>query len=225
MILARRSISPRSAGALLSVASATLLLLGPAARASDLMGAESCRACHSEAYRIWSESPHARATQALDERQRRSQLCLYCHSRDEIRSGQALVSDVSCETCHGGGRFYQAEVVMRDHELSHLFGLADLSGANAAPLCLSCHGGEQSQLKPFDVQAAMGRIDHWSADRAARKGKQSQRSPHGAAAAHTEATTPVNPAGQSLGQDAQGAKPAAAKTQLGRWLVATAGAP
>ena len=153
----------------------TLLALGlgaASARASDLMGAESCRACHAEAYKIWAQGPHARAAQVLDDKQRRSMLCLYCHSRDEVRSGQALVAGVSCETCHGGGRFYQPEIVMRDKELAHMFGLADLTAQNAAPLCLSCHGGEQAQLKPFDVAAALKAIDHWTVDRAARKQAQ-----------------------------------------------------
>jgi hypothetical protein len=183
---------------LLRPAAAALLLcaLATGARASDLMGAESCRACHAEAYRIWSESPHAHATEALDDKQRRAPLCLYCHSRDEIRSGQALVRGVSCETCHGGGRFYQADVVMRDKELSHLFGLADLSGTNSAPLCLSCHGGEQAHLKGFDLQAALARIDHWTADRAARKAQsRAQQGPHASSIPNT---------------------------QLARWLIASA---
>jgi len=154
---------------LLLLSMALLALAARTARASDLMGPESCRTCHAEAYKIWATGPHARATLSLDDKQRRSPLCLYCHSRDESRSGQALVTGVSCETCHGGGRFYQPEIVMRDKELSHLFGLADLAGANSAPLCLSCHGGEQAQVKPFDVTAALQRIDHWTADRAARK--------------------------------------------------------
>ncbi len=65
-----------------------LLALPGTARASDLMGPESCRACHAEAYKIWAQGPHARAAQALDDKQRRSPLCLYCHSRDEARSGK-----------------------------------------------------------------------------------------------------------------------------------------
>ncbi len=192
------TILTRSALCLVRCTAAALLLcaLATTARASDLMGAESCRACHAEAYRIWSESPHAHATEALDDKQRRSQLCLYCHSRDEVRSGQALVRGVSCETCHGGGRFYQADVVMRDKELSHLFGLADLSGTNSGPLCLSCHGGEQSHMKAFDLQTALTRIDHWTADRAARKSQShAQQGPH---ALHIP------------------------NTQLARWLVASA---
>jgi hypothetical protein len=91
--------------------------------------------------------------------------CLQCHSRDEQRAGQADVSGVSCETCHGGGRYYQPSAVMRDKELSRLFGLQDPT----ASTCMVCHGGAAPSLKPFDVKEAMSRIDHWTAERAARK--------------------------------------------------------
>ena len=147
-----------------------VLLVAPAAIASDLVGPASCRTCHAEAYRIWAASPHARAAQALTPEQRRQALCLQCHSRDEQRAGQADVQGVSCETCHGGGRFYQPAVVMRDKELSRLFGLVDPTPQS----CMVCHGGQSPSLKPFDPKEAMQRIDHWTADRAARKPKLSQ---------------------------------------------------
>ncbi len=138
-------------------------LTASAALASDLVGPVSCRTCHAEAYRIWSEGPHARAAQALSPEQRKQPLCLQCHSRDEQRAGQAEVSGVSCETCHGGGRWYQPAAVMRDKELAHLFGLADPTPAT----CLVCHGGAQPSGKPFDVKEAMKKIDHWTAAKAA----------------------------------------------------------
>ncbi len=144
---------------------ALTFLVAGGAFASDLVGPVSCRTCHAEAYRIWAQGPHARAAQALSPEQRKQPLCLQCHSRDEQREGQADVEGVSCETCHGGGRYYQPAAVMRDKELAHLFGLTDPTPAT----CLVCHGGASPSLKPFDVKAAMGRIDHWTADRAARK--------------------------------------------------------
>lgn len=138
--------------------------------ASDLVGPESCRACHAAAYDIWKASPHARAAKALAPDQQKQQLCLQCHSRDETRSGQAEVAGVSCETCHGGGKFYQPAAVMRDKELSRLFGLTDPT----AQSCKVCHGGESPSVHPFNAGEAMKKIDHWTADRAARKLKTSQ---------------------------------------------------
>src|SRR5205809_730725 len=128
-------------------ACALIFTLATAAGASDLVGPASCRTCHAEAYRIWSLGPHARAAQALSAEQRRQPLCLQCHSRDEQRAGQAELSGVSCETCHGGGRYYQPAAVMRDKELAHLFGLQDPTPST----CMVCHGGASPSLKPFDV--------------------------------------------------------------------------
>lgn len=142
-----------------------LLLVASPALASDLVGPVSCRTCHEEAYRIWAQGPHARAASTLSAEQRKEPLCIACHSRDQQREGQADVSGVSCETCHGAGRYYQPAVVMRDKELSHLFGLVDPTPAS----CLVCHGGASPSLRPFDVTEALPRIDHWTADRAARK--------------------------------------------------------
>src|SRR3954468_7381326 len=150
-----------------------VLCLAPAAWASDLVGSASFRSCHAEAYRIWAAGPHAPAAQTLTPEQRQQTLCLQCHSRDEQRAGQADVQGVSCETCHGGGRFYQPAVVMRDKELSRLFGLVDPTPQS----CMVCHGGASPSVKPFDVKEAMQRIDHWSADRAARAKKSAALEP------------------------------------------------
>jgi cytochrome c554/c'-like protein len=156
----------------LEFAAAALVLAAPAV-ASDLVGPESCRACHAEAYRIWSQGPHARAVASFTPDQRRSALCLSCHSRDEQRSNPAdPVTSVSCETCHGGGRYYQPAVVMRDKDLAHLFGLQD-----AAATCTSCHGPGSPSAQPFDVKAALQRIDHWTADRARRQPGAQARAP------------------------------------------------
>jgi len=142
-----------------------LLALAAPAFASDLVGPESCRTCHAEAYRIWAQGPHARAVASFTADQRKSPLCLSCHSRDEQRSNPAdPVAGVSCETCHGGGRYYQTAVVMRDKELARLFGLQD-----AASTCTSCHGPGSPSAQPFDLKAALQRIDHWTAERARRQ--------------------------------------------------------
>jgi hypothetical protein len=149
-----------------------VLLAAWGAPASDLVGPASCRTCHAEAYRIWSQSAHARAAQTLSPDQRKQPLCLQCHSRDEQRAGQADVSGVSCETCHGGGRYYQPAVVMRDKELARMFGLVD----PGPQTCRVCHGGESPSLRAFDVKEATARIDHWTADREARRKPQTSRS-------------------------------------------------
>lgn len=169
----------------------------PALASPDLMGPASCRTCHQEAYRVWSTSAHARAKASLTAEQRKQPLCLQCHSRDEQRSGQAEVTGVSCETCHGGGRYYQPSVVMRDKELAHSFGLIDPQPSS----CMVCHGGESPSLKSFDVKEALGRIDHWTADRAARQ-KPAPASPKPGASQHDPKADVKTPPPQ-LAQGAQ----------------------
>src|SRR4051794_25564808 len=107
--------------------SLVLALLVPSAAVSfDLVGAAGCRPRHAQAFEIWSKSPHAHAVDSLTPEQRKSPMCTSCHSRDEQRSNPAdPVTGVSCETCHSGGRSYQAAVVMRDKDLARLFGLTD----------------------------------------------------------------------------------------------------
>ena len=85
----------------LAFAAAVLALAAPA-YASDLVGPESCRACHAEAYRIWAQSPHARALDSLSSDQRRSALCLSCHSRETLprcrKSSPAGNQKLTCTT-------------------------------------------------------------------------------------------------------------------------------
>jgi len=152
-----------------SLLASALLLSSAAIASSELVGPESCRSCHRQAYEAWRLSAHARAHESLNAEQRKQPLCLQCHSRDEQRSGQARLAGVSCETCHGPGRSYQPAVVMRDKELARLMGLLDV----APSTCLVCHNAESPSLKPFDAAEAMKRIDHWTAERAARTAKAS----------------------------------------------------
>jgi mono/diheme cytochrome c family protein len=53
---------------------------------------------------------------------------------------------------------------MRDRDLARLFGMQD-----AAATCASCHGPASPSAQPFDVKAALQRIDHWTAERAKRQ--------------------------------------------------------
>ena len=154
--------------AALFASGALLIASGPALAASELVGPESCRSCHQAAYDAWRATAHARAHQSLNAEQRKLPLCLQCHSRDEQRAGQAQVTGVSCETCHGPGRSYQAEVVMRDRELARLLGLQDPTAAS----CLACHNADSPSLKSFDAKAAILRIDHWTKEREARSAKK-----------------------------------------------------
>ncbi len=141
------------------------LLVSCAAFAADFVGSESCKACHPEAFTAWSQSRHARAEESLSEVQRKDARCLSCH-------GPALaeqrVANVGCESCHGGGRHYGSNFVMKDPELSRLVGLVDPSEKS----CKTCHDASAPSLRPFDFNTALRLMDHWSAERQRRDRQQ-----------------------------------------------------
>lgn len=158
----------RTAALLLSC----LLSAGPAL-AADPVGSDHCRACHPRAWEIWKDSPHSRATASLTARQQKDARCLSCHAPDAAKG----VSEVSCETCHGGGQFYSQRYVMKDSELARAVGLIDPTER----LCLKCHDANAPSLRPFGFEEKLKRIDHWSEGRADRQAAKAggQRPPKG----------------------------------------------
>jgi len=135
-----------------------LLVVSATAGAADFVGPESCKGCHPAAYTAWQQSKHARATDSLSEPQKKDARCLSCHAPDQAQG----VSNVSCETCHGGGQNYAPAYVMKDPELSRLVGLLDPSEKQ----CRTCHDASSPSLRPFNFVESLKAIDHWSADRA-----------------------------------------------------------
>jgi Cytochrome c7 and related cytochrome c len=145
---------------------ATLMMiagLAPGALAADHLGPESCQACHPDAYAAWRGSAHARAKDSLSVREQKDARCLSCHSPNEA---DQRISNITCETCHGGGQHYSPRYVMRDAELARLVGLVDPGEKS----CRTCHDGSSPSLKPFDFAAKLKAIDHWSIERSKRAG-------------------------------------------------------
>ncbi len=140
----------------------TLLVAAAGALAHDFLGAESCQACHPDAYAAWQNSAHARAKQVLSAQQQKDVRCQSCHSPDEATQ---KVAQVTCETCHGGGQYYSSTYVMKDAELARLVGLVDPNEKG----CRSCHDNASPSLKPFDFAAKLKLIDHWTVEREKRK--------------------------------------------------------
>lgn len=144
-----------------SLLSRTILLVPLTASltfAHDFLGAESCQACHPDAWAAWQATSHARAKDVLSAQQQKDARCLSCHSPNEA---DQRVAHVSCETCHGGGQYYSAKFVMKDGELARLSGLVDPSEKS----CRACHDGSSPSLKPFDFKDKLKAIDHWTVER------------------------------------------------------------
>jgi len=115
------------------------------------VGAQACRACHSRIYHLWLKGPHAAATQRLDPAAQRDPRCTGCHGSSE----RPELAGVQCEACHGQGRNYAADIVMRDRALARAAGLSAIDEAT----CLRCHRpGAPGQ--PFVYAAALRRLSH-----------------------------------------------------------------
>src|SRR3954467_8401191 len=81
-----------------------LLVVSIAASAAlgyGYLGPESCQGCHPDAYAAWRASAHSRAKETLSAPQQKDARCLSCHSPAQA---EQQVSNVTCESCHGGGQ-------------------------------------------------------------------------------------------------------------------------
>jgi hypothetical protein len=138
-----------------------VLVAATAALGYDFLGPESCQGCHPDAYAAWRSSAHSRAKESLSPQQQREPRCLSCHSPAEADNRGSSITNITCETCHGGGLYYSARYVMKDAELARLVGLIDPSEKG----CRTCHDASSPSLKAFDFVAKLKAIDHWTVER------------------------------------------------------------
>jgi hypothetical protein len=136
-------------------------IVASAALGYGFLGPESCQGCHPDAYAAWRASAHSRAKETLSAAQQKDARCLSCHSPGEA---EQQVTNVTCESCHGGGQYYSARYVMKDAELARLVGLVDPSEKG----CRTCHDASSPSLKPFDFVTKLKAIDHWTVERSKR---------------------------------------------------------
>ena len=126
--------------------------------ASDYLGATSCTSCHSSQGDKWRDGPHAQASASLGASTGRAP-CERCHGTELVR-GRVVLANVQCEACHGAGRYYAAEDIMRNPELSTKLGLRrPRDDEELVQLCQQCHI-EETTLSPFDALEAWARIGH-----------------------------------------------------------------
>lgn len=132
------------------------------------VGSEKCGECHTTAYEIWSETPHAHATDSIKNPYQRSEIarhhdpeCLSCHvtgwnpqQYTPYRSGyldfdgSAHLHGNGCENCHGPGSAHVAaesgEDEVSDEELTMRRVAMRLLKADAEKKCLECHDLDNS---------------------------------------------------------------------------------
>ena len=127
----------------------------PAFAGPDHIGAERCGACHQAQYQSWRKSPHAHALARLTESQQADPVCRSCHTMDPW-SKDAALAGVQCESCHGAGRAYAPDYVMRDNVLSKLMGLKEIKEST----CLPCHRADAPRLRPFNYAELVKLVMH-----------------------------------------------------------------
>jgi nitrate/TMAO reductase-like tetraheme cytochrome c subunit len=149
------------------------------------VGAAACKACHTApasgaAYKIWSESAHAKAFEALAtpaaleiakakgiaDPQKAAE-CVKCHVTAPGAAAAKLettfkpnVDGVGCESCHGPGSGYKTMAVMK---------AIDAGTTKAADVglimpdekvCVTCHNAESPTFKEFKFAEAVKKIAH-----------------------------------------------------------------
>ncbi len=126
----------------------------PTLNGSGFAGSRACMPCHSEDYRIWQRTAHAKAMQTLiDEKHDKDPECVVCHVVGlEFEGGFQSVEktptlkDVGCESCHGPARLH-----VQDPEKHRL-------GKAGSQSCMSCHVPAHSP--GFDFETYWKRIEH-----------------------------------------------------------------
>ena len=116
---------------------------------SDRMDAAACGACHEAARRVWEESAHARALEALPPARRTDVRCLGCHTTTSDQAG------VQCEACHGP---------VARHVPVGRRGKRTRTMAVDRATCLRCHTPDAPRV--FQWERALAEIAHGDEERA-----------------------------------------------------------
>jgi hypothetical protein len=97
------------------------------------VGADKCKMCHKVQYNSWTETIHAKATDAAKGSTDPAfeAKCLGCHATN---SDEALAG-VQCEACHGPGADYKKMSIMKDRDSAVANGLVIPTQAT----CDGCH--------------------------------------------------------------------------------------
>jgi hypothetical protein len=117
---------------------------------SSFAGAESCKSCHADAYKVWANSKHAHAFATLEGKSKDQDLeCISCHvvgfdSKDGFPATgkgdwkDSQLKNVQCENCHGPRKDHVANPTIKS------------AAPDAKAVCVSCHHTPHSTDFNFD---------------------------------------------------------------------------
>ena len=123
------------------------------------VGAAKCKLCHMKQHKIWSESKHAKAMEALKPEEQQDPKCLACHVTGYRTTQQAPAErvGVQCESCHGPASLYIKIHPKKDKEGAKKAGMIAKPDPES---CKSCHNPESPTFKGFDYAKAWDQIKH-----------------------------------------------------------------
>jgi len=132
----------------------------------EYVGVAKCKMCHNKAatgaqYKIWSQSKHAHAMEALKGDEKKDPKCLKCHSTAGAADPDLIATitvneGVSCESCHGPGSGYKSNTIMKDKKKAVAKGLIIPN----EKVCLRCHNDESPNFKGFNYKEYFKKIAH-----------------------------------------------------------------
>jgi len=141
----------------------------------EFIGEKKCKMCHKKdgTHPSWAETPHAKAFDVLDAKQKKNEECFACHATGVTAKG-ALLEGVQCESCHGPGSDYNKMKVMKDQELAIENGLL----IPDEKTCTGCHNETAPEVcnvkDKFDYEAmkvnGIHKLDEKKAEKAEKKG-------------------------------------------------------
>lgn len=131
-----------------------LMVSGPV-QEKAYMGAQYCATCHQTEYESWAHSGHAQAFAHLSLQDQKNPACLQCHTTGATRPDEPFFAGVTCEACHGPGRYYTVPHQQKDQVLSKLL----YKQESAEDTCRHCHS---SSPNLWSQSKGLEGIKHWS---------------------------------------------------------------
>lgn len=124
----------------------------------DWIGSAACGTCHPKHLAAWQRTPHANTATRSFPHERPTARCLMCHGTGEAPVGPTIAVEVGCEACHGAGKSYAEDDLMRNRSVAVALGMTDVWTPPArAALCATCHIRRTTD-RPFDPSAPVHEI-------------------------------------------------------------------
>lgn len=146
------------------------------------VGSQSCGECHTKAFAVWKDTPHAHALETLEQLQparHHDPECISCHvtgwepqryypfaSGFRSRQQSPLLVGNGCENCHGPGSAHvsaeMGDVEVADAELLARRAAMRVSLKQSRQTCADCHDIDNSP--DFDFDSYWSEVEHRGKD-------------------------------------------------------------